>query len=98
PPRTTLFPYTTLFRSSRDRSEEAVQGRVLHSEGRRTGLVRRDGDSEGREEQGRRAAVDQLHRGSEGARGDHERRVLPERGPRRSDRKSTRLNSSHVAI
>src|SRR5690349_23196486 len=62
PPRSTLFPYTTLFRSHHDR--------VLALEGRR----------------GRR-----LH---------HHRRRRDRAGRRRPglDRKSTRLNSSHVEI
>src|SRR6266508_487675 len=51
PPRSTLFPYTTLFRSDRR------QHHVAHAHGHDLGA-----------------------------------------GPRRSDRKSTRLNSSHVAI
>src|SRR5437773_7577980 len=58
PPRSTLFPYTTLFRS------------------------RRDG---GRRRRGRAHAARRLHR----------------KGPRRvhrRDRKSTRLNSSHITI
>src|SRR5439155_2892833 len=61
PPRSTLFPYTTLFRSPRP------------------GQDRRDRARRGRR---RRPAV---------LRARHRRR------PRR-DRKSTRLNSSHVAI
>ncbi len=45
------------------------------------GVVRRDGDSEGREEQGSRARMDQLHRDAASPRRDHERGVLPEREP-----------------
>src|SRR6478752_9282815 len=56
PPRSTLFPYTTLFRSSRRRSRPA------HSAGPRRSLV------------------------------------AARRTPRRGDRKSTRLNSSHGYI
>src|SRR5690349_22236174 len=63
PPRSTLFPYTTLFRSLPPRA----------------GLPRR---------------VPAAH----GARGRRPRR-LPDQGRRaRQDRKSTRLNSSHVEI
>src|SRR3989442_5823126 len=63
PPRSTLFPYTTLFRSE-----------LLH------GPARRDGH--------RRARVARaLFR-------DHDRATLD----RARDRKSTRLNSSHVRI
>src|SRR5438067_7872636 len=58
PPRSTLFPYTTLFRSSR------MQG-------------------------GRAPTAFPLRRVSS---------VFPELGRRNTDRKSTRLNSSHVSI
>src|SRR2546426_4680780 len=64
PPRSTLFPYTTLFRSPRIE--------VLH------------GDQGGRE--GRRKVPDEM-----------EDRRQPA-GRRREDRKSTRLNSSHLVI
>src|SRR5438067_10688917 len=72
PPRSTLFPYTTLFRS---RLHTAVRvrgthaGHVLHHYARR-----RDRDP--------------AH--------DHDRAVAD--GHERRDRKSTRLNSSHVSI
>src|SRR5439155_3589593 len=79
PPRPTLFPYTTLFRSP---PRGAVAQSARDSQG--GGLL------EGAEPAGR------------------DRRVGGERGsvaaahasipPRRLDRKSTRLNSSHVAI
>src|SRR5215208_7809131 len=62
PPRSTLFPYTTLFRSRRPRHH------------------RRHGDGRGRAD-------------AHGARG-----VPARRRGRLRDRKSTRLNSSHVAI
>src|SRR2546426_4796097 len=58
PPRSTLFPYTTLFRSLSPREQSAV---------RRHGGV----------------GIPRVHRGSAGAQGD---------------RKSTRLNSSHLVI
>src|SRR5207302_6577227 len=60
PPRSTLFPYTTLFRS-------ALPARVLHLQHQPVHLVARD------------HPVDQLE-------------------PKSGDRKSTRLNSSHVKI
>src|SRR5437870_13172589 len=66
PPRSTLFPYTTLFRSSVRCGEDDV---AVRGQGARF-----------RERGGR-------HRG-------HPRRP----DPRLQDRKSTRLNSSHVAI
>src|SRR5256885_8089022 len=68
PPRSTLFPYTTLFRSA-----------VLH-------LYVRPG-------RGRRALP---HDRREGA-GDHQGVAGLDVGTRR-DRKSTRLNSSHLVI
>src|SRR3712207_7005647 len=83
PPRSTLFPYTTLFRSGRggdDRPvrrdvDEAVEHRVLHR-----GLLR-----DGLDEERRPAQRLQV--------GGHRRaaRAL-------ADRKSTRLNSSHANI
>src|SRR5690349_23792878 len=65
PPRSTLFPYTTLFRSRPPRQQPAVPGGRPHVRRRPAGAagVRQAGDG--------RAAV---------------------------DRKSTRLNSSHVEI
>src|SRR5690349_23919742 len=67
PPRSTLFPYTTLFRSDR-----------VHADG---GL----GDRAP-------ADVDAGHDGTAGDAGGDGRRAA------RRDRKSTRLNSSHVEI
>src|SRR5439155_25524767 len=64
PPRSTLFPYTTLFRSARARSRGAARRRE------RAPLSRRPWDLRVRQ---------------------------PGNNPS-SDRKSTRLNSSHVAI
>src|SRR5690349_23856865 len=67
PPRSTLFPYTTLFRSAR-RIERETQ---------------------------RRARA----RGEVGGRGAWRRwRSRPQERQRLGDRKSTRLNSSHVEI
>src|SRR5690242_21426965 len=67
PPRSTLFPYTTLFRSRRDQKRdkaEPVSGRCRRS----FGLPQRQGGH------------DQRRHGKE------------------PDRKSTRLNSSHMSI
>src|SRR3712207_9037323 len=94
PPRSTLFPYTTLFRSH-DRRADVVADRVhagvvalLQS------LVVLGGA--GRLGQGRGQA-DPLERG-----GDQlvelEALVVAERPHGRVDRKSTRLNSSHANI
>src|SRR5690349_23063951 len=72
PPRSTLFPYTTLFRSE----EKAARNPIAHPQSKRRLGARRRGN--------RRTATRKLRR-----------------HPRRSstvDRKSTRLNSSHVEI
>src|SRR3712207_7951327 len=84
PPRSTLFPYTTLFRSrgvARDRHGDAVQ---LNGQGRAPGVRARlrrvvagHLPGRGREREGRAGAAE--HAGGE-------------------DRKSTRLNSSHGNI
>src|SRR5256885_7600899 len=79
PPRSTLFPYTTLFRS------------------------------EGRDRSGEVERIDGLRQKRLEAKGDHSFGVvtIPVRGDRdrrdaaalvRLDRKSTRLNSSHLVI
>src|SRR5258708_17626169 len=87
PPRSTLFPYTTLFRSEDDRGEGAGAD-PLH------GLER----SAGRASPLRVEPV----RGGQLADDDHLRSNGPGRGGastlRRTDRKSTRLNSSHQII
>src|SRR3989442_10233606 len=70
PPRSTLFPYTTLFRSHHDRGG--------------SGRVQPRGDQPGADPRGGRAHVLRRAQG-----------VPP---PGSQDRKSTRLNSSHVRI
>src|SRR4051812_49979769 len=70
PPRSTLFPYTTLFRSDR----------YMQADGRRV-------DSAGRAQIGAEI-IDRI--------GDLER--IAAGGIDSSDRKSTRLNSSHMSI
>src|SRR3712207_9491420 len=94
PPRSTLFPYTTLFRSVAER-DAAVLGveeleRVLHAQ-----LAQLLGDRGGAQVQVPLVAralveVDAAH-GAQGVR-------VPRRHPHRVDRKSTRLNSSHANI
>src|SRR2546422_6545815 len=79
PPRSTLFPYTTLFRSPR----ALPYGHRFPEDDRGHGPRRRPAGAHGGRQRG----------GGEGAeRGPraHLRRVPPE-----PDRKSTRLNSSH---
>src|SRR5207253_11465710 len=82
PPRSTLFPYTTLFRSPRRRP------RLERAERVRPAVRRRHGEARER----------QVH-GDAGAHAlwfpCHPARRRANCG---SDRKSTRLNSSHVAI
>src|SRR3712207_9507959 len=94
PPRSTLFPYTTLFRSTRGREERpplrhlsirpGFGGEPTHGHLRGGhGFLRTDGS--------RRAAQDQ-----ERDRSDAHVSTLVPRG--NLDRKSTRLNSSHANI
>src|SRR3712207_9277901 len=94
PPRSTLFPYTTLFRSA-DAEVGAVDVRVL-------------ADDLAGEERVVLAAVDpELDRGAgrevdvldlRNIDGDRLRLADDVRGDDRGDRKSTRLNSSHANI
>src|SRR5256885_9074589 len=79
PPRSTLFPYTTLFRSL----SRAPQRRAVGAA--RAGVGIRPG---GRDASSRTAYV-LLRRG---------RRAHVDGGAPRPDRKSTRLNSSHLVI
>src|SRR5690349_23144915 len=67
PPRSTLFPYTTLFRSANEKRERALGQDLLFDEDLHHAI--RD------------------HRRAGGGLGEHGQ-----------DRKSTRLNSSHVEI
>src|SRR5256885_9260074 len=81
PPRSTLFPYTTLFRS------HAREGAL--SAGRRPVADRRCA----------RAGPAADRRRARGHRpGAHHHRILRARRAVRGDRKSTRLNSSHLVI
>src|SRR5262245_64673454 len=72
PPRFTLFPYTTLFRSERQQDSETATGAAD---------VRRQAGPEGGAGAGRTAPA--RHK---------------QRAHRHRDRKSTRLNSSHLGI
>src|SRR3712207_7526819 len=88
PPRSTLFPYTTLFRSLRDDSLARSAGTREH---RARG--RRAGDLLG----GQRRGEGSRARGS--ARWGEQRELsLDLADPGLQDRKSTRLNSSHANI
>src|SRR3712207_7353808 len=82
PPRSTLFPYTTLFRSP---AQARVHG-VREAEGMQGGIPVA-------ELVGRREAGDAQRRGVR----DRAAKLLLV-GPRPQDRKSTRLSSSHANI
>src|SRR3712207_8945852 len=82
PPRSTLFPYTTLFRSARARKELGDERAARRGPGERRAVERRAAAPRGPP---RLEVLRQRHR----AQG----RLLPRR-----DRKSTRLNSSHANI
>src|SRR5256885_7162034 len=120
PPRSTLFPYTTLFRSRRRhagrgrRHNDALERRALRPAGRAVAQPRLDV----REAQAPKSLLrfdqqvgqplDRVHASREarqdrrlvtGARADLEHAVpAPRRECFRQDRKSTRLNSSHLVI
>src|SRR2546425_1246778 len=91
PPRSTLFPYTTLFRSRR-RDREALRGEPApRARGAGILLLGRRGWPGARVLRGARsvAAVDEARRAAPG--GCHPRAA-------RRDRESTRLNSNHQLI
>src|SRR3712207_8320482 len=83
PPRSTLFPYTTLFRSPREGegSEGAAGGRDAAHVGAR------------RQDPGEPRRLDRRGRSAQGHQG-----VEPASHRTHKDRKSTRLNSSHANI
>src|SRR5256885_10158011 len=88
PPRSTLFPYTTLFRS-RAEHQRALAGAGDAGEHRQPTLRELDAD-----------VLEVVH-----ARAVHADQIVGEqpqgrqhRAPEASDRKSTRLNSSHLVI
>src|SRR2546426_9457849 len=82
PPRSTLFPYTTLFRSRRARR----RGAAVPGAARRVGLPLA----------GRRRARPVVGRHGSGV--GPPARHAPHEPWRPTDRKSTRLNSSHLVI
>src|SRR5439155_22683438 len=86
PPISTLFPYTTLFRSAGGSQQSA--GTSLVQSGRA-----------GRGRSGDRPLTPTPLPAGERGRGEGRRQAPPLAvGPLLTDRKSTRLNSSHVAI
>src|SRR5256885_11170578 len=91
PPRSTLFPYTTLFRSAHDRDEDAGAAR---GEGRpASGVHLRAVRARHRARRAGERALARSGRSGRRREGGLLGAVLI--GP---DRKSTRLNSSHLAI
>src|SRR3712207_9415176 len=94
PPRSTLFPYTTLFRSAGPRGHRG-DPRVV-------GVEHRDAVAAERLDEltlGRRDRVLRPELADVGlADVEHERHVGWRDGAERPDRKSTRLNSSHANI
>src|SRR5256885_14466773 len=94
PPRSTLFPYTTLFRSHDARVEHAGHPHVLHVPPL-AGDLRRDVDAR------HRRANDGVLAGALERRGLVDLQVelaIPDELAVGEDRKSTRLNSSHLVI
>src|SRR5690554_7489458 len=81
-PISTLFPYTTLFRSLRSQTRRGLLSVLQPSEGEKTA---------------QRGRVE-VKTGLRGAEEDGWRPQNPYRQPGAQDRKSTRLNSSHVRI
>src|SRR5690242_21218138 len=91
PPRSTLFPYTTLFRSTQDNGEDdgdaGAQQRVVVQPRERAG---QQADAKG-----------VAHPGHTGKGVEDEEPAVREAGASGhvvEDRKSTRLNSSHMSI
>src|SRR3712207_8659393 len=91
PPRSTLFPYTTLFRSRSERELEALRQRHCQL------LALGDG---GHDPRRRRVGPEDAPRaaGSRTRGGGASAARVPAGGPVGRDRKSTRLNSSHANI
>src|SRR3712207_8526788 len=90
PPRSTLFPYTTLFRSDRERRVRILRRDLLHR------VLEEEPDRKDRVVPGVGEQPQQLLP----VRSAGVRCELPERDPEIAlgDRKSTRLNSSHANI
>src|SRR5256885_7719670 len=92
PPRSTLFPYTTLFRSA-----HFDQRRLISRSGRQDGGV-----TEGGRGRGLRGLGDLQQRGADPGRRLDLALAVDRRhqhaGVETEDRKSTRLNSSHLVI
>src|SRR5256885_10993049 len=92
PPRSTLFPYTTLFRSAGQQRAHAVEDGLEHGGDQRL--------EQGAQGAGAGEVVVAVEQGLDlGAVGVDRVQVLRVRGQQLGqDRKSTRLNSSHLVI
>src|SRR5206468_13041912 len=93
PPTSTLFPYTTLFRSGEQRGVDAADERLPAPIEANDGAAIADRENVGR----RRAGQRPQGCGDAGGERPPSRRLEAIRGAAR-DRKSTRLNSSHDQI
>src|SRR5256885_3229099 len=96
PPRSTLFPYTTLFRSRKPAGEDPRDDRERHDDGKHGGA----GEHPGEDEKALGVVRERLERvhllgDPHGPELGRHTRSDP---PRQRDRKSTRLNSSHLVI
>src|SRR3712207_8861839 len=91
PPRSTLFPYTTLFRSSEGTAKASVDRKRILARSRRRTLLLEAVRDEPLVEASQRDPRDRSV-------GDGEKREVAEGHEDRLDRKSTRLNSSHANI
>src|SRR5690242_20934040 len=89
PPRSTLFPYTTLFRSCEIKNVNSIRfiGQAIEYEARRQVAVIEDG-----------GAVEQETRLFDAVKGETRSVRNKEEAHDYRDRKSTRLNSSHMSI
>src|SRR3712207_9028089 len=94
PPRSTLFPYTTLFRSGQERDDvTALLDQLL---GRLADTVTGVGVDAGQDR--RVAALCRLQRRRELERVSRHHAIVVVTSRDQGDRKSTRLNSSHANI
>src|SRR5256885_13778841 len=94
PPRSTLFPYTTLFRS-----QPGFRTHVgKHPEAVERARVRSGRDRRERPLHGVAVTQDEAEPRLDAEAGEHLRAHQVHRAPRAQDRKSTRLNSSHLVI
>src|SRR3712207_8921328 len=89
PPRSTLFPYTTLFRSGLRRGDQAADGQQ-HQQGGGEGEEHAGGQGSAPSEIRKSRTVD--------ASTSRATKARPTPRARMRDRKSTRLNSSHANI